>query len=60
MLRSQGHDVHAEFLALLPYRLPSVRIQRWSVRRVALSAVVLAGATIVLLFAVQLVLNNPI
>jgi tRNA A-37 threonylcarbamoyl transferase component Bud32 len=60
MLRSQGHDVHAEFLALLPYRLPAVRIQRWSVRRVALSAVVLSGAAIILLFAVQLVLNNPI
>ena len=37
MLRQQGRDLHAEFLELLPYRLPPVRIQRWSWRRVALT-----------------------
>src|SRR3712207_5558461 len=41
MLRQQGRDLHAEFLALLPYRLPPVRIQRWSMRRVGLTAATL-------------------
>jgi hypothetical protein len=41
MLRAQGHDLHSQFVALLPYRLPPVRIQRWSLRRLALSVFVL-------------------
>src|SRR3954452_14636148 len=36
MLRQQGRDLHAEFVALLPYQLPPVRIQRWSWRRIGL------------------------
>src|SRR5207302_155969 len=49
LLRQRGRDLHADFLALLPYRLPPVRIQRWSWRRVVLTvatllAAVLAGA----------------
>jgi tRNA A-37 threonylcarbamoyl transferase component Bud32 len=42
LLRQQGRDLHAEFLRLLPYRLPRVRIQRWSWRRVALTVATLA------------------
>jgi hypothetical protein len=38
MMRQQGRDLHAEFLALLPYRLPPVKIQRWSLRRVWVTA----------------------
>ena len=37
MLRQQGRDLHGDFLRLLPYRLPPVRIQRWTWRRVGLS-----------------------
>jgi tRNA A-37 threonylcarbamoyl transferase component Bud32 len=44
MLRQQGRDLHAEFLALLPYRLPQVRIQRWSWRRIGLTIGALAAA----------------
>jgi tRNA A-37 threonylcarbamoyl transferase component Bud32 len=44
MLRQQGRDLHAEFVALLPYQLPSVRIQRWSWRRVALTIATLLAA----------------
>jgi hypothetical protein len=44
MLRQQGRDVHAEFLGLLPYRLPPVRIQRWSWRRVGLTVATLLAA----------------
>ncbi|MGY1617181.1 RIO1 family regulatory kinase/ATPase [Geodermatophilus sp. SYSU D00691] len=53
MLRQQGRDLHAEFLALLPYRLPPVRIQRWSWRRVGLTI-----ATLVSAFLAAVVLAN--
>ena len=36
MMRQQGKDLHAEFCALLPSRPQPIRIQRWSMRRVAL------------------------
>jgi hypothetical protein len=38
MLRSQGRDLHAEFVKLLPAPPQPIRIQRWSVRRVGLWA----------------------
>lgn len=60
MLRAQGQDLHAEFLALLPYRLRPVRIQRWSLRRVALTIAVLTGGTLAVLMAIQLVVSSPI
>jgi membrane-associated phospholipid phosphatase/tRNA A-37 threonylcarbamoyl transferase component Bud32 len=44
MLRQQGRDLHAHFLELLPYRLPPVRIQLWSWRRVMLTIAALFGA----------------
>jgi tRNA A-37 threonylcarbamoyl transferase component Bud32/membrane-associated phospholipid phosphatase len=44
LLRQQGRDLHAEFLALLPYRLPAVRIQRWTWRRAALTVATLCAA----------------
>ena len=36
MMRQQGRDLHAEFVALLPERPHPIPIQRWTVRRVAL------------------------
>ena len=36
MMREQGRDLHAEFVTLLPEPPPPIRIQRWTVRRVAL------------------------
>jgi tRNA A-37 threonylcarbamoyl transferase component Bud32 len=60
MLRTQGHDLHAEFLALLPYQLPPVRIQRWSLRRTALTITVLVVGILVAIMAVQLLVKNPI
>jgi membrane-associated phospholipid phosphatase/tRNA A-37 threonylcarbamoyl transferase component Bud32 len=44
MLRQQGRDLHADFVALLPYQLPPVRIQRWSWRRIALTVATLLAA----------------
>jgi tRNA A-37 threonylcarbamoyl transferase component Bud32/membrane-associated phospholipid phosphatase len=40
MLRAQGRDLHAEFVELLPTTPHPIRIQRWSVRRVGLLALV--------------------
>jgi hypothetical protein len=45
MMRSRGRDLHAEFCTLLPPFTP-VRIQRWSARRVVLTAAA-AGAVYV-------------
>jgi tRNA A-37 threonylcarbamoyl transferase component Bud32/membrane-associated phospholipid phosphatase len=53
MLRQQGRDLHGDFLRLLPYRLPPVRIQRWSWRRAGLTLTTLC----VLAIAVLIVLN---
>jgi len=36
MMRQQGRDLHAEFVALLPERPHPIRIQRWTLRRLAL------------------------
>ncbi|CCG05394.1 phosphatase PAP2 family protein [Blastococcus saxobsidens] len=46
MLRQQGRGLQDEFLALLPFRLPPVRIQRWTWRRGGLTVVTLAAATL--------------
>ena len=43
MMKSQGRDLLAEFRALAPEREP-ISIQRWSVRRVALTVLVLLAA----------------
>jgi membrane-associated phospholipid phosphatase/tRNA A-37 threonylcarbamoyl transferase component Bud32 len=59
MLRQQGRDLHAEFLALLPYRLPPVRIQLWSWRRVVLTVATLLGAVLMGVVVVS-VLGQPL
>jgi len=59
LLRQQGLDLHAEFTALLPMKLPSVRIQRWSWRRVLLTASVVLGVIFGIAIAVSL-LSSPL
>jgi len=59
LLRKQGRDLHAQFLALLPYRLAPVRIQRWSWRRVALTIATLFGAFLGLMIAISM-LGQPL
>jgi membrane-associated phospholipid phosphatase/tRNA A-37 threonylcarbamoyl transferase component Bud32 len=54
MLRQQGKDLHGDFLRLLPYRLPPVRIQRWTWRRAVLTVATLALGAI----AVALIIGN--
>jgi tRNA A-37 threonylcarbamoyl transferase component Bud32/membrane-associated phospholipid phosphatase len=60
MLRQQGRDLHAEFLTLLPYRLPPVRIQRWSWRRVGVTIVTLLVLVLAVLIAIPLVIGSPL
>jgi tRNA A-37 threonylcarbamoyl transferase component Bud32 len=52
MLKKDGRDLMGEFRAFAPERAP-VAIQRWSVRRIALSLAVLAGAALVVLVVVR-------
>jgi tRNA A-37 threonylcarbamoyl transferase component Bud32 len=59
MLRAQGRDLHGDFLRLLPYRLPPVRIQRMTWRRAGLTLVALGGALIVALFVLN-ILRSPL
>jgi membrane-associated phospholipid phosphatase/tRNA A-37 threonylcarbamoyl transferase component Bud32 len=59
MLRAQGRDLHKDFLDLLPYRLPPVRIQRWTWRRAGLSLVT-ALAMVVFLAVVVGLLGSPL
>jgi tRNA A-37 threonylcarbamoyl transferase component Bud32 len=52
LLRAQGRDLHAEFIKLLPTPPQPITIQRWSLRRIGLWALMaallaLVGATIV-------------
>jgi membrane-associated phospholipid phosphatase/tRNA A-37 threonylcarbamoyl transferase component Bud32 len=60
MLRQQGKDLHGDFLRLLPYRLPPVRIQRFTWRRAILTLVTLAGAAIALSLIIGNLLGAPL
>jgi len=55
MMRQQGRDLHKEFLTLLPARLPPIRIQRWSLRRIGLLVAIIVGAVFAAIIAVSLV-----
>ncbi|HVD15044.1 MAG TPA: phosphatase PAP2 family protein [Actinomycetota bacterium] len=58
MIRAQGRDLHAEFVKLLPVRPQPIRIQRWSLRRVGLMALVAALVALVVGISVSSLLNN--
>ncbi len=60
MLRAQGRDLHQEFIGLLPYRLPTVKIQRWSLRRVTLTIAVIVVGVLVATLAVPLIASSPL
>jgi hypothetical protein len=46
MMRAEGRDLHAEFLGLLSERPRPIAIQRWSTRRILLTASVLAAVAL--------------
>jgi tRNA A-37 threonylcarbamoyl transferase component Bud32/membrane-associated phospholipid phosphatase len=60
MLRERGRDLHADFLRLLPYRLPPVRIQLWTWRRVGLTAVTVAALALTAWISVNLLVGAPL
>jgi tRNA A-37 threonylcarbamoyl transferase component Bud32/membrane-associated phospholipid phosphatase len=59
MLRQQGRDLHAEFIALLPEPPHPIRIQRWSMRRMMLITATIIGAVLASLVVVEL-LKSPL
>jgi tRNA A-37 threonylcarbamoyl transferase component Bud32 len=60
MIRAQGRDLHAEFVKLLPVRPQPIRIQRWSLRRVGLMALVAALLAVVIGWTLGSLLNNDL
>jgi tRNA A-37 threonylcarbamoyl transferase component Bud32/membrane-associated phospholipid phosphatase len=66
LIRAQGHDLHADFLRLLPERPRPIVIQRWSARRVGLAALVVLVAFVLFNNALSLfirdegLVNSPI
>ncbi len=54
MLRQQGRGLHQDFLRLLPFRLPPVRIQRLSWRRAGLTVVTMGGLILVVAVSIDL------
>ena len=59
MIRDHGRDLHAEFTRMLPERLPPIRIQRWTIRRVLLLLVVVVAALIASQLVIEL-LRSPL
>jgi hypothetical protein len=59
LIRAQGRDLHAEFLQVLPYQLPPVKIQRWSLRRIGLMCLVVVILVFAVIITVQL-FQSPI
>jgi tRNA A-37 threonylcarbamoyl transferase component Bud32/membrane-associated phospholipid phosphatase len=60
MLRERGRDLHADFLRLLPYRLPPVRIQLWTWRRVGLTVVTVVTLLLTAWISVNLLVGAPL
>jgi membrane-associated phospholipid phosphatase/tRNA A-37 threonylcarbamoyl transferase component Bud32 len=60
MLRQQGKDLHGDFLKLLPYRLPPIRIQRWTWRRAVLTLATVFGGAIALALILGNLLGSPL
>ena len=60
MLRQQGRDLHGDFLKLLPYRLPPIRIQRWTWRRAVLTVATLVGGVLALALILSNLLGSPL
>ncbi|HEY4626210.1 MAG TPA: phosphatase PAP2 family protein [Blastococcus sp.] len=60
MLRQQGKDLHGDFLELLPYRLPPIRIQRWTWRRCVLTVATLFGLFLGVVITATTLLGSPL
>jgi tRNA A-37 threonylcarbamoyl transferase component Bud32 len=60
MLRQQGRDLHGDFLRLLPYRLPPIRIQRWTWRRAVLTIAAVVGGVLGAVVIAGTLLGSPL
>jgi serine/threonine-protein kinase RIO1 len=60
MIRAQGRDLHAEFVRLLPAAPRPISIQRWSLRRVGLLALVAGLLVLVLTSTTSSIFNNDV
>jgi tRNA A-37 threonylcarbamoyl transferase component Bud32 len=60
MIRSQGRDLHAEFVRLLPAAPQPISIQRWSMRRVGLLALVALLLVFVIASSVSSIFDNDV
>ena len=58
MMRQQGRDLHGEFVALLPEPPHPIRIQRWTMRRVALIVGLLIAAVPLTVIVVTMLAPN--
>jgi membrane-associated phospholipid phosphatase/tRNA A-37 threonylcarbamoyl transferase component Bud32 len=57
-LRDEGRDVHGEFLHLLPEKPAPIKIQRWTLRRVAAAVVAVVLVSLLALNWARLFSNN--
>jgi tRNA A-37 threonylcarbamoyl transferase component Bud32/membrane-associated phospholipid phosphatase len=57
-IRASGRELSEEFLQLLPQRPAPVRVQRWSARRVASSAVVLVTVFLLVITLANILINT--
>jgi hypothetical protein len=60
MLKSQGRDLHAEFIRLLPSPPQPVSIQRWSIRRVGLWAAIMLLVALASAYSASRFNNNDL
>jgi tRNA A-37 threonylcarbamoyl transferase component Bud32/membrane-associated phospholipid phosphatase len=58
LMRTQGRDLHAEFLELLPERPRPIAIQRWSIHRIGLAVLTLLFAAVVLNIAGSVLISD--
>jgi hypothetical protein len=57
-LRGEGRDIHGEFLRLLPEKPAPIKIQRWSLRRIAAAVVAAVLVTLLAVNWARLFSNN--
>jgi membrane-associated phospholipid phosphatase/tRNA A-37 threonylcarbamoyl transferase component Bud32 len=60
LMRSQGRDLHGELKRLLPVPVRPTSIQRWSLRRIELWAVVIVIALVLMAVVKPLLLRSPL
>jgi hypothetical protein len=60
LLRDQGRDLHADFVRLLPAPPQPVSIQRWSIRRVGLWAVIMLLVALASVYSASRFNNNDL